>query len=465
MRVALFTPLMPVRTALADIIEGYLPYLALEFDLTIVTSGDYQPLSPLCTPGNTTYIRVINFQQFRQAAGRFDLVIYNLGDEPNIHGYMFDALEDYPGVVLLHDLVLHHAIFQRTWAQGKLDEYISELSYSYGQDIAERVVHQIRAGHFESVAVQYPLVERVLDTSLAVVGFNDYMVTKIRDLCPDLAVYSLRYPFYLPEGLTEKYDGHPMRRNLGSSDRTVIATFGLFNSQKRLELTLQAFQQLTKTQQVDFVLIGAALDKDLESRLNSLQLTEHVKTTGWLPPLAFVQYMFAVDIAVQLRYPHVGGTPYTPIRLLGLGVPTIISDIAPQADIPQSAVIRIVPDRGDEAMMVYTAMDYLLQHPLQRKEMGQAGRAYIQSHHDPAVLGPQFCSFLNTVHSQLPELTERRVNRKRGGRSIIHPSSNLTYLAGKALAEIGVNSTDTDMLRAVAGAILDLVRSESPSGG
>lgn len=454
MHVALFTPLSPQRTALADVIEGIIPFLVKNIDITLVTTGDYQPSLPLI---KSSHVPVISYQRYIEQPEHFDLVVYNLGDEPNLHGYMFDAIDRYPGVVLLHDLVLHHAIFQRTWAQGKLEKYIEALSYSYGSDVAEDIIRQVKAGNFEIVAAKYPLVERILDTSLAVVGFNRYMVTRITEITPDVPVCQLHLPFYLPEGLASGDSVSRLRHKLAPNRKHIIATFGLFNSQKRLEITLRAVRRLIQSQpETAYVLIGASMDSHLESRLNELHLLDNVVTTGWLSPAEFTRYMQAVDIAVQLRYPHVGGTPYTPIRLLGLGVPTIISDIEPQADFPAEAVIRIAPDQTDEEDQLYEAMAFLLNHPEERRRMGDAARQYIAANHDPETQARLFAEFLLQVRNEAPELRKRAAQRSRGGISSQHPSSNLVYLVGRTLAEIGVYSSDTELLRALAGPIDDL---------
>ncbi|MHB9032819.1 MAG: hypothetical protein ACYC6L_07215 [Anaerolineae bacterium] len=199
MRAALFTPLLPVRTALADIIEGYLPHLAQQLDLTVVTTGDYEPNSALFNGSVPPAIPVISVQQFRASAASYDLVIYNLGDEPNIHGYMLDTLFEYPGVILLHDLVLHHAIFQRTWGRGDLAAYQKELVYSYGEEMAANIIQGVRTGQYESLANFYPLIEHILDSSLAVAGFNSYLLNRVHELTPSLPSLALPYPFYLTE--------------------------------------------------------------------------------------------------------------------------------------------------------------------------------------------------------------------------------------------------------------------------
>jgi glycosyltransferase involved in cell wall biosynthesis len=455
MRIAFFTPLNPVRTALADIAEGLLPYWAQRLDITVVTNGTYQPSHAMFQPGNGSQIPWITYDAFKQRAGTFDLIVYNLGDEPNIHGYMFEALHRYPGLVLLHDLVLHHAIAGLTWAKGKLEAYIEELRYSYGAE-AERLAQEVVAGRYEEVFTQYPLVERVLDSSLGIVGFNEHMCSQVRAMRPDLVVRCIPYPYYLPEGFQADFDGIAFRRSLGLADCPVVASFGLFNSQKRLELALRAFKRLTlRHPDAVYLLVGSYIDPDLEGRLRAVGLAGRVRQMGWQPPAAFAQYMLAVDVAVHLRYPHVGGTPYTPIRLLGLGVPTIISDIEPLAMIPSDAVVRITPNQPDEEAMVFAAMDYLLTHRDVAQALGQNARRYIQSAHNLPAIAAQHVEFMREVTARRGELQEGVYGRREAVAAPLATGDDLARVTGAALAEMGA-PPGSRWLQPVAAALHDL---------
>ena len=44
------------------------------------------------------------------AAHRADVALYHVGNNPDAHGWIVDALRKRPGVVVLHDFVLHHLV-------------------------------------------------------------------------------------------------------------------------------------------------------------------------------------------------------------------------------------------------------------------------------------------------------------------------------------------------------------------
>src|SRR6202030_1971852 len=57
--------------------------------------------------------------------------IYHLGNNPH-HEWIYRAAMETPGVIVLHDLVLHHLIVEMTLARGDADGYAAALRASHG---------------------------------------------------------------------------------------------------------------------------------------------------------------------------------------------------------------------------------------------------------------------------------------------------------------------------------------------
>jgi len=459
MRIALFAPLSPCRSALVDHIEGLIPHLAGHYKITTVTSGDYQPTSPMFRRNNGgPAIPWETYDEFRRHPADYDLVIYQLGDEATLHGYMFDALQRWPGLVLLHDLVLHHAILGMTVNRGDPGGYVDEMRYSYG-DFGEHVAQQVMSGHGDMMPFEFPLCERVIDNSLAVVGFNQYMCEQVRQIRPDLPTRYVPYQFYLPEGFPSNYDGAALRAELGLTDRKVAASFGFFIPDKRLGLCLRAFQRLVAHQpDAVYLLVGGHSPYyDLPGQLSAMGLSDSVRLTGWQTAVPFVQHMHVPDLAVHLRWPHIGGTLYTPIRLLGLGVPTITSAIEPLAELPADGVVRITPNAPDEEEMLVAAMDYMLSNPSVAQAMAANGRRYVQREHALASVVDLLVGFIDDVASQRRELAARVVARRRNLSSATSAQADLARVAGRALAGLGFTTSQTHLLGDVAEAVDSMV--------
>ena len=85
-KVAIFSPMPPERSGIADYSALLLP--ALQRALR-------------CRRGEA---------RREEAAPRTDLCVYHVGNNPEAHGWIVEALRRTPGVVVLHDFVLHHLV-------------------------------------------------------------------------------------------------------------------------------------------------------------------------------------------------------------------------------------------------------------------------------------------------------------------------------------------------------------------
>ncbi len=86
MKVAYFSPMPPESSGIADYSALLLPALRRHVDVTVVKRGTKRP------PKDT------------------DLPVYHIGNNPEAHGWILDALRRAPGLVVLHDFVLHHLV-------------------------------------------------------------------------------------------------------------------------------------------------------------------------------------------------------------------------------------------------------------------------------------------------------------------------------------------------------------------
>ncbi len=86
MKVAYFSPFPPERTGVADYSALLVPALTRRLDLVVQRRG-------------------------RERAPRgTDACLYHVGNNPDAHAWIVDALRRRPGVVVLHDFVLHHLV-------------------------------------------------------------------------------------------------------------------------------------------------------------------------------------------------------------------------------------------------------------------------------------------------------------------------------------------------------------------
>jgi len=446
MRIAWLTPLSPLRTAIADVSEGLLPHFPQAFETEIIVEDGYRPNNPEIVGK----FHILKWKDFAAVADEYDALVYNIGDDPTFHGYMYPLLLEHPGVVILHDVTLQHLIVGLTLARGDAQAYIEEMRYAYGEDGARVARRYIENGREELLA-GYPLTRRVLEAGTAFIVHNRYAARQIQLHRPKAQIAYIPQQYFLPKGLSQTIDSDSLRAEMGLSGRTVIGSFGFFVPDKRLHIALRAFARFRKRHPDSVYLFvgGHSPFYDLPGLVERLGLQDCVRITGWLDAVPFVRHMFAVDVAIQLRYPHIGGMPYTPIRLMGLGIPTIVTNIDPLADIPDNCLIKIDPNEDEEDLLLST-IEELASNDGFRQRLSANARRYVLKHHDARAIAQRYVDFISEV---VAHPIERRTPAKStpitGGGQLIHA------IAGLA-CEIGMTEEDTALLRPLAESISEL---------
>jgi len=454
MRVAFFTPLCPLQTAIADHSEGLLPHLVEGADIDLYIDDGYEPDNPKIVARFAIY----NHREFPDRARDYDLTVYALGNNSDIHAYMHEPMQRYPGVIILHDIEFQHYFLGLTVRRGDEEAYLAEMVYTYGES-GRRAAELVIAGRGEQIRAQYPLVERIIDWSLGVIVHNQFGEREVLSRRPRAGVRQINTHFYLPRGTPAEVDVRALKARLGLEDRFVLATYGLFVPDKRIDVCLRAFRRFQEHRpDACYVLVGDHSSfYDVPGMIREYGLEDNVTLTGWMEPAEFVRYMHIADIAIHLRYPHIGGTPYSPIRLLGLGRPTIISDIEPLAYFPEGSCAKIAPDQYEEDILV-ALLTYLADHEDVRRQMGENGRQFIHQHHDVVNIARQYLAFFEEVASMSKaELVATSVNAPpRIGGAGGGWDDQFVRETAAILAQWGVTEQDDELLQPIAAVIADL---------
>ena len=240
--IVLLTPLPPAPTGIAD-------YSALL-------------LRALSTRAPELAIETLSS---REEAERFQpppgprVIVYQVGNSPH-HDFLYPTLFRYPGVLVLHDLVLHHARLsshlespevrayredigdskKRERARTRLEEYRSEAREAYpavGDDLAE-IALRIGGGR---LLYAYPLYEHLVRRSLLTLVHSETARDEVLSSCPRADVRRVRMGVPLPSIVPRD----EARRRLGlSADDLLIASFGLVTPEKRISAAISALARL-----------------------------------------------------------------------------------------------------------------------------------------------------------------------------------------------------------------------------
>src|SRR5690606_38529008 len=126
-------------------------------------------------------------------AGSARIPLYQMGNNQH-HLAVWEAALRVPGVLVLHDLVLHHFHLGRTVGKGDFAGYQAQLAADHGW-VGQRVAAPVRWGAFGNAA-QFALPARrtLLQRQRGVLVHSRWAADELREEEPDLRIAVIPMP-------------------------------------------------------------------------------------------------------------------------------------------------------------------------------------------------------------------------------------------------------------------------------
>jgi len=364
-KVSYFSPMPPESSGIADYSALLVPALGRRVDLTVVKHGAKRP------PRGT------------------DVALYHLGNDPTAHGWILDVLRREPGVVVLHDFVLHHLVSGTTLARGDAKGYLDALERDGGlvaRLLGHAVIEQRIQPLWESRPQDFPLAGAALDHATALVVHSHHVERRAREAGFAGAIHVIPHPAWrAPAVEPAALEGAP-----------VVGCFGNVNASKRVPQLLEAFARVrARHPDARLLLVGAESPGfDLARRLQRLGLDSGgVGREGRVDEARLWSLMAACDVCVNLRAPTMGETSGTAIRALSLGKPLVVSDVGWFSELPDDVALKAASD-DHEAEALEAALELLVSRPDVREAMGAAAGELARREHDVERVAERYAAAL-----------------------------------------------------------------------
>jgi glycosyltransferase involved in cell wall biosynthesis len=347
MRVAYYSPLPPSRSGIADYSSLLLPALRERIDVVVAQPGKRAPAA--------------------------DVALYHVGNDPDAHGWIVDALHERPGVVVLHEYVLHHLIAGTTIGRGDGRGYLDAMERELG--VAGRllglgVLDNLLPLLWETQPERFPLSGVVLDRAAGLIVHSHYVGERARAAGYGGPLRRVPHPVWPMGDVVPAGDvaGEPL-----------IGCFGFLNMNKRIPQLLEAFASLRRERPgARLLLAGASGERfDVDRRLERLGIVDGVQRIDYVPEERMWSLMAACDVLVNLRYPTMGETSGSVIRGLALGKPLVVSDVGWFSELPDEVVLKVPVDEV-ETDVLRAALEVAVDHGA---ALGATARAYVTREH------------------------------------------------------------------------------------
>jgi glycosyltransferase involved in cell wall biosynthesis len=334
--------------------------------------------SALLVPALRKRLEVTVVRRGRKRAPRgADVCLYHVGNNPDAHAWIVDALRRRPGVVVLHDFVLHHLVAGMTVGRRDGHGYLDAMEREHGvvgRLLAHGVLDKRIPPLWESRPEDFPLPRFVLDDATALVVHSQTVRDLARAAGYDRPIRVVPHPAWpVPEIAPERV-----------SDGPVVGCFGVVNASKRMPELLRAFARLRESHpDATLLLVGPTSPGfDLDRRLQRLGLETHgLVREGWVDERRLWALMAGVDVCVNLRHPTMGETSGNVIRSLSLGKPLVVSDIGWFSELPAAVALKVPVDET-EGGLLDAALELLVAHEDIRRQMGSAASELARRNHD-----------------------------------------------------------------------------------
>jgi glycosyltransferase involved in cell wall biosynthesis len=373
-----------MKSGISDYSEVLVYGLRDYFDVTLLIDGYRLQNEQLYRD-----FRVKSFKKDKLIFNSFDYRIYNIGNHPQFHSYIYGAAIDNPGLIILHDFVLYYLTVGYYRNKGALYSKIYELAGARGLHLIKKYT---KSGEdlleCKDLAPQLPLNAELINSNNKIMVHSDYAYQRISGVINDNARLKKINHVELFQNdnlsidkkmLFEKYDI--------PGDHFVLGSFGHIDRTKLNHTICQTINELCDkfNNKLIYLMVG-------EGDYIDEYLSANILKTGYVDLIEFNSFIEYTDIVVNLRYPSMGETSGAVIRALGLGKPCIVSNDAWFSELPDNVVVKVENDNIAEEL--HQNLLHLLENPHLMKDLSDKAKEYVQKEHGLKKISREIAGFL-----------------------------------------------------------------------
>lgn len=346
MKLAWFTPFSTV-SAIGHCSELILRELVKRADVTVYAADIREFAEARTLDFEIRLLWGADPQEIVESLKEFDSVVYNLGNHYEMHYRTFQVATRFPGIVILHDLVMHH-LFMARYLIAAQDSagYSAELEYAHGvpgRQLAEQILAGGAGDVFDSsTMLEFHMAKSAIRGSLGVIVHSEFARLALEPLA---GAPVARIPFPTPDDVE---DSLPRAgRALDVDGRLQLLTIGMVNRNKMIEEVIRAIGSSPRLRaRVKYQVVGEHIRNvsyfsRLTAAIEELNLEGTVELLGYKDDALLRQYLRDADIVINLRNPHFGEGSWSLLETVFAGKPTVVWKHGFYDEFPDDAVAKI----------------------------------------------------------------------------------------------------------------------------
>lgn len=374
-----------MKSGISDYSEILIYGLQEHFDITLLID-DYQL-------ENKQLYKDFNVRVYgkdKVSFNLFDHRLYNIGNNPDFHGYIYECALKNPGLIMLHDFSLYYLFVGYYKDVGNLYSKIYAIG---GSNAVHRIKPFTKQGidllEFKHLAPDVPLNKELICSDNKIVVHSDYTYDRVYGVKKN--ENGLRKINHVD--LIDKHTRFIDKRRLFSKydipeDFILLCSFGSIDRTKLNHVICEAVNELNGDfgNRLIYLMVG-------EGDYVNDYMTPGIRKTGYVDLVEFNSFIKHCNVVINLRYPSMGETSGAVIRALSLGKPCIVSDDAWFSELPSDVVLKLANNMVLEDLS--RELSHLLKNPERMKKLSEGAERYIKKDHNIEKVSREIMEFLN----------------------------------------------------------------------
>lgn len=333
------SPFWPLKSGISNYSSCLLQVLEDYYDISLLVDG-YTVKDPMLT----------KFPKLKYHKGsiykRFDIILYNIGNQPDYHGYMLEAMKKNPGFIILHDFSLYYLVIGVAQHEDRVFETVYQEA---GMDGVQLIKDSLRINQntdlilHKNLSDKLPLNYSVLSSAKGIFVHSEFSKRCIRQLGVHTDIWKMNLLTTFESDRIDCERQGRIRQQVQANwdipeDAFLVVAAGFIAPSKQNRLTCQAIElyNARHKDKIYYLMVGEGNDADA-------YLNQFCKKTGFISNELYELAIARADMVFNLRYPTNGETSETLIQAMQLGKPCVTTATGWFDELPDDTVIKVAP--------------------------------------------------------------------------------------------------------------------------
>jgi hypothetical protein len=331
-----------------------------------------------------------------------DVPIYNLGNNPKFFCKTWFLSQAKPGVVVLHDVRLHHffeGIYRATFNDQPRYLEIMQEQYGPAGRAAGEAYWRLELS-IDHMAQHFPMTAWAIRNALAVVVHTTHARDTLRRLTSQ-PVWMLPLPYAVQPIPKEK----PAPAYFSAERPARLLIFGYLNLNRRVIEFIEALSGMDERTLFEVDIYGTVFNlAQVQDAVAFHSLEPRVHFHGHVSDEELDAALARADLAINLRHPTMGEASASQLRIWNAALPSLVTGADGYAVMPPDTVFFVRPQK--ERPDIQAHLRRLLRQPAYFRAAGRRGRRHLETHHAPA-------KYAANLAAHYEELEAVRAHRNR----------------------------------------------------